>query len=121
MRLFDIAGYLAAGLVIGAFCMKDIVPLRVVALASNIAFLVYGIGLDLLPVCLLHAILFPINGWRLGQVIVDRRASEPIAPAAGYPRVSRRPGDLEARLHRQTTARIRGDPSCVTGAQGARP
>jgi hypothetical protein len=47
--------------------MKGIIALRVVALISNVAFLVYGIGLDLVPVWLLHAILLPINGWRLWQ------------------------------------------------------
>ena len=45
MRLWDAAGYLASGLVVIAFCMKDIIQLRVVALTSNIAFLIYGIRL----------------------------------------------------------------------------
>jgi hypothetical protein len=69
MKLWDTAGYLASTLVVMAFCMKDIVPLRVVALTSNVAFLTYGIGLDLVPIWLLHAILLPINGWRLWQGI----------------------------------------------------
>jgi len=51
MRLWDAAGYLASGLVVMAFCMRDIIPLRVVALTSNIAFLIYGIGLGLIPDC----------------------------------------------------------------------
>jgi hypothetical protein len=72
MRLWDTAGYLASGLVVMAFCMKDIIPLRVVALTSNIAFLIYGIGLGLAPVWLLHAILLPINGWRLWQATAAR-------------------------------------------------
>jgi hypothetical protein len=72
MRLWDAAGYLASGLVVMAFCMKDIIPLRVVALTSNIAFLIYGIALGLAPVWLLHAILLPINGWRLWQATAGR-------------------------------------------------
>jgi CRP/FNR family transcriptional regulator, cyclic AMP receptor protein len=52
-----------------AFCMKTIIPLRVVALTSNIAFLTYGMGLGLAPGWLLHAILLPINGWRRWQGI----------------------------------------------------
>ena len=72
MRLWDAAGYLASGLVVMAFCMKDIIPLRVVALTSNIAFLIYGIALGLAPVWLLHAILLPINGWRLWQATACR-------------------------------------------------
>src|SRR5262249_48004872 len=78
MRLWDAAGYLASGLVVLAFCMKDIIPLRVVALTSNIAFLTYGIGLGLVPVWLLHAILLPINCWRLWQGISRRHALVPV-------------------------------------------
>ena len=72
MRLWDAAGYLASGLVVIAFCMKDIIQLRVVALTSNIAFLIYRIALGLAPVWLLHAILLPINGWRLWQTTACR-------------------------------------------------
>ena len=78
MRLWDAAGYLASGLVVLAFCMKDIIPLRVVALTSNIAFLTYGIGLGLVPVWLLHAILLPINCWRIWQGISRHPAVVPV-------------------------------------------
>jgi len=67
MSVWDGAGYLASSLVILAFCMKDIVLLRLVAIASNVAFLAYGLGMGLAPVWALHAILLPINGWRLWQ------------------------------------------------------
>jgi hypothetical protein len=77
MRLWDAAGYLASGLVVMAFCMRDIIPLRVVALTSNIAFLIYGIGLGLIPVWILHAILLPINGWRLWQATACRCVAQP--------------------------------------------
>jgi len=73
MQLCDAAGYVASGLVVIAFCMEGIIPLRLVALASNIAFLAYGIGLGLAPVWLLHAFLLPINGWRLWQGLSCRR------------------------------------------------
>src|ERR1700746_3052678 len=65
MTIWDTAGYLASSLVITAFCMKDIRQLRLAALVSNVAFLVYGLGLGLVPVWLLHAILLPVNLWRL--------------------------------------------------------
>jgi hypothetical protein len=45
--------------------MKDMVNLRVVAICSNIAFITYGIALNLLPVFILHVILLPLNVWRL--------------------------------------------------------
>ena len=47
MTLLEATGYLASALVVIAFCMKDIVSLRIVAIASNLAFLTYGIGLSL--------------------------------------------------------------------------
>jgi hypothetical protein len=67
MTIWDTAGYLASSLVITAFCMKDILRLRVAASVSNVAFLIYGLGLGLAPVWLLHAILLPVNLWRLWQ------------------------------------------------------
>jgi hypothetical protein len=69
MTIWDTAGYLASSLVITAFCMKDILRLRLAALVSNVAFLIYGLGLGLAPVWLLHAILLPVNLWRLWQYV----------------------------------------------------
>ena len=68
MNAWDAAGFLASGLVITAFCMKDIVPLRIVAVASNMAFLAYGIALGLMPIWLLHLLLLPVNVGRLWQM-----------------------------------------------------
>jgi len=65
----DAIGYLASALVLAAFCMKEMIPLRVVAVCSNIAFLIYGLALGLAPVWLLHAALLPINCWRLWEGI----------------------------------------------------
>jgi hypothetical protein len=81
--MFDLAGYLAAVMVFVAFYMKDMVLLRVVALGSNVAFLVYALGLDLVPVAALHTALIPVNCWRLWGVIragACRRDDEPGSP-----------------------------------------
>jgi hypothetical protein len=49
--------------------------LRCAALASNVASLIYGIGLGLQPAWLLHAALLPINALHLCQAVrCDRRA-----------------------------------------------
>jgi hypothetical protein len=56
MSLLDAVGFLASGLVITAFCIRDVTVLRAVALIGNVAFLIYGLGLHLVPVFLLHAI-----------------------------------------------------------------
>ena len=68
MNASNAVGFLAAGLVITAFCMKDILHLRIVAVASNVAFLAYGVALGLIPVWLLHLVLLPVNLVRLWQV-----------------------------------------------------
>ena len=65
MGLWDLVGYLAAALVLAAFGMRDMVPLRIAALCSNLAFIAYGLALGLEPVWLLHALLLPMNGYRL--------------------------------------------------------
>jgi hypothetical protein len=71
--LWDLVGYLAAALVLAAFWMREMVPLRIAALCSNLAFITYGLGLDLAPVWLLHALLLPMNGYRLLEALRSRR------------------------------------------------
>jgi hypothetical protein len=68
MNAWNAVGFLASGLVITAFCMNDILHLRIVAVASNVAFLAYGVALGLMPVWLLHLALLPVNLVRLWQV-----------------------------------------------------
>jgi hypothetical protein len=83
-------GYVASALVLAAFGMKDMVNLRIVAICSNIAFIVYGIALSLLPVLILHVILLPLNGWRLMEALKQRSAtmvgqsSAPLRPVADF-------------------------------------
>jgi len=69
MHCGDAVGYVASGLVLAAFAMKDIVRLRVVAICSNIVFLAYGLSLGLAPVWILHAVLLPMNMLRLAEVL----------------------------------------------------
>ena len=76
MKTWDAIGFLASGLVITAFCMKDILQLRIVAVASNVAFLTYGLALGLMPVWLLHLLLLPVNLGRLLQM-GSRIATQP--------------------------------------------
>jgi hypothetical protein len=83
-------GYVASALVLAAFGMKDMVNLRIVAICSNIAFIAYGIALNLLPVLILHVILLPLNGWRLmgalkqHNAIVVGQTFVPLRPVADF-------------------------------------
>jgi hypothetical protein len=63
----DAWGYAASSLVLMTFCMKRMVPLRIVAICSNLAFFTYGLLLHLMPILLLHALLIPVNVVRLLQ------------------------------------------------------
>jgi CRP-like cAMP-binding protein len=47
--------------------MNTMIPLRVIALASNVLFMAYGYADHLYPVFFLHAILLPVNALRLVQ------------------------------------------------------
>jgi hypothetical protein len=64
----ELSGYLASALVFLTFYMKTIVPLRLVAILSNVAFMTYGLAGHLYPVFILHAILLPLNCLRLLQM-----------------------------------------------------
>lgn len=68
-------GYAASLLVLLTFCMKGMIPLRVVALCSNVAFIAYACGMQLMPIILLHGVLIPINIYRLASAIRERRQS----------------------------------------------
>jgi hypothetical protein len=70
---WDALGYVASALVLAAFYMKEMIPLRIAALASNLSFIAYGAALDLTPIWLLHVLLLPMNGCRLVQALRLRR------------------------------------------------
>ena len=75
MRWVDVAGYLACSLVFLTFYMKGMVPLRLVALCSNVTFLVYAFTLHLAPIAILHCALIPVNVIRLIAALRTDRLS----------------------------------------------
>lgn len=76
----ELIGYVASLLVFSTFYMKTMIPLRGVAIVSNVAFMAYGFAAGLYPVLLLHVVLFPLNVLRLYQMrrLIERvrRASK---------------------------------------------
>src|SRR5215468_5813003 len=64
----ELVGYAASLLVFSTFYMKTMIPLRCVAIASNVAFLTYGYFAGLYPVFFLHVVLLPLNVFRLRQM-----------------------------------------------------
>jgi CRP/FNR family cyclic AMP-dependent transcriptional regulator len=61
-------GYVASGLVFLTFCMKTMMPLRLLAIASNVAFISYGTANGLVPIIVLHTLLLPMNAVRTWQI-----------------------------------------------------
>jgi hypothetical protein len=68
MNPIDFLGYAAAVTVLATFCMRTMIPLRIIAIGSNVLFAAYGFLDHLYPVFLLHVALFPINAGRLIQI-----------------------------------------------------
>ncbi len=87
MRWVELAGYVASSLVFMTFYMRGMIPLRLVALCSNVAFLVYACALHLLPIVILHGALIPVNVCRL---IAARRGDSVTLPVAPLGVVARK-------------------------------
>jgi hypothetical protein len=75
MSLAEALGCLASGLVLLTFGVRTMLPMRVAAIGSNLAFIAYGLALDLSPIWVLHGILLPLNTYRLLELL--RRARRP--------------------------------------------
>jgi len=66
--LVQMIGYLSSVLVFIAFFMRTMIPLRYVAIASNITFILWSQALNICPVLVLHTALLPLNVIRLVQI-----------------------------------------------------
>lgn len=73
MTVGEIAGYVASILVFATFYMKTMMPLRIVGILSNIAFITYASIEGLLPILVLHSALLPLNLVRLNQLRAQLR------------------------------------------------
>jgi hypothetical protein len=63
--LAGLMGYAASAAVLGTFLMRRMVPLRMLAIVSNVLFVIYGFAEHIYPVLCLHIALLPINAHRL--------------------------------------------------------
>ena len=69
MTWIDLLGYAASASVLATFCMSTMVPLRVVAICSNVLFIAFGMFAHIYPVFVLHIVLLPVNIARLIQLL----------------------------------------------------
>ena len=68
MSWTDLLGYAASAMVLATFCMSSMLYLRLVAIGSNILFILFGSVVHIYPVLLLHVVLLPVNLARLMQI-----------------------------------------------------
>ena len=71
MHAIDALGWSAASLMLLAFLCRDPRRLRGVAILANISFIAYGAEAGMWPVLGLHAVLLPLNAWRLMTALRD--------------------------------------------------
>src|SRR5882724_4960421 len=93
----DLLGYVAAGLVLVTFSVRSIAALRSVAIASNLMFIAYATLAHLMPVLILHALLLPLNVWRLRQLASDEGTGEPILEQCSHPDCLRKSAHYRAK------------------------
>lgn len=67
MSWLEINGYAGSAAVLATFLMSTMIPLRILAIVSNVLFVSYGYFDNILPVLILHSLLFPVNIYRLIQ------------------------------------------------------
>lgn len=65
----QVVGFLAACLMFSTFYMKNMIPLRIIGMASNVTFIIYASHAHVLPVFVLHTVLLPMNCLRLIQML----------------------------------------------------
>jgi hypothetical protein len=75
MQVAEISGYVAAVLVFMTFYMKTMIPLRIVGICSNCAFIMYGYLDGLHQMLILHLTLLPLNSLRLARDVDDLKWS----------------------------------------------
>ena len=69
LNYVTVIGFIASGLVIATLSMRTMIPLRIVGLLSNVAFVTYGLLFHSMPTVMLHSILFPLNIYRLREML----------------------------------------------------
>ena len=69
MTLVDVIAYGAVGLNIVSYSMRRMIPLRIVAICTNVLFIAYSVMAGAHPTLYLHAILLPLNIYRLHEML----------------------------------------------------
>src|SRR3954471_14548980 len=69
--------WVSALFTIAIHSMRTMIPLRGLSVAANCVFIAYGAAAQVLPLLFLHAVLLPLNSYRLWQMLkLTRRVRE---------------------------------------------
>ena len=96
-------GYLAALAVLTTFTLSEMLPLRLMAICSNVLFAGYALLASLEPVLVLHLVLLPINAFRLLQAVQRRAKRAQLRRHTGCHGRGERPSHVW-KLHRRPVA-----------------
>jgi hypothetical protein len=82
MGVLEVLGYAALLLLLAAFAMKTMVPLRIVALAGSVAIALFGAFAPHIPILAIGLLMALVNLWRLSEM---RRLVGAVRVASGAP------------------------------------
>jgi CRP/FNR family transcriptional regulator, cyclic AMP receptor protein len=99
----------AAGLVLVSSFVKTMIPLRWLAIGSNFGYVIYGAIHPSYPMLLLHAVLVPINLYRLREMVRLTRRVVAATAAAERSGVWLKPYMRAAKLRAGTVLFKQGD------------
>jgi CRP/FNR family transcriptional regulator, cyclic AMP receptor protein len=94
VNMSELSGYVASTLVLLTFMSRDMRLLRILAILSNIAFIIYGVLEWLPPVLILHAVLLPLNFVRLEELLRTRHDEGRLRKGASIDPVVHSGGDI---------------------------
>jgi hypothetical protein len=72
-HIIQAVGWLAVVLKVATFATSSMIPLRLLAMASSICFIIYSGVFQVWPLLVIELTLLPINAYRLYEIIALRR------------------------------------------------
>jgi len=72
-HIIQAVGWLAVVLKLATFATHSMIPLRVLAMASSVCFIIYSGVFHVWPLLVIELILLPLNAYRLYEIIALRR------------------------------------------------
>jgi hypothetical protein len=108
--LVEAAGWLGSAFSLYAALSRTMIPLRVAAIAANVFILAVAISRGAVPTIALHAVLLPVNCWRLWEM---RRLIREIRAATqgAFDAAWLKPFMTGRRVPAGTTLFAKGDPA----------